>query len=66
MEEEHTVNTGEEIASMLLPAQAGQILRDAAATPLDFTSLDPSMERRKAIDKAHEMVQAKWPHLFAK
>jgi hypothetical protein len=66
MEEERTVNTGGEIVSTLLPALAGQILQDAAETPLDLTSLDPAMKRRKAIDKAHEMVQARWPNLFAK
>ena len=62
-EEEKTVNLGGEFNSFL-PLPAAQILREAAATPLDPTALDPGLARRKAVDRAHSEVQARWPHLF--
>lgn len=63
MEDEKTVNTGGEIHSFL-PLPAARILRDAAATPLDPAALDPGLARRKAVDRAHSEVKARWPHLF--
>lgn len=63
MDEEKTVNTGGEIHSML-PLPAARILREAAATPFDPRALDPGLARRKAVDRAHTEVQARWPHLF--
>lgn len=65
-DDEKTVNTGGEIMSSLLPDAAGRILREASLTPLDPTSRDPGLARRKAIDRAHEQVKARWPILFAK
>lgn len=63
MDEEKTTNTGGELHSFL-PLPAARILKEAAATPLDPTSLDPGLARRKAVDRAHTEVKARWPHLF--
>jgi hypothetical protein len=62
-EDEKTVNTGGEIHSNL-PLPAARILKEAAATPLEPGALDPGLARRKAVDRAHSEVQARWPHLF--
>lgn len=50
--DEKTTNTGGEIRSHLPPA-AAKLLQEAAETPLDHTSIDPGLKRRKAIDRAH-------------
>ena len=63
MNEEKTVNTGGEIHSNL-PLPAARILKEAAATPLDPTALDPGLARRKAVDRAHVEVRCRWPNLF--
>lgn len=63
MDDERTVNTGGEIRSILPPA-AAQILKDAAATPLDAEAPDPVFARRKAMDRAYAQVKARWPKLF--
>lgn len=60
---EKTINTGGVITSNL-PLPAARLLQEAAATPLDPTSLDPALKRRKAIDRAHEEVRNRWPNLF--
>ena len=63
MDDEKTINSGGEFHSFL-PLPAARILKEAAATPLDPTALDPGLARRKAVDRAHSEVQARWPHLF--
>lgn len=63
IDEEKTINTGGEFNSFL-PLPAARILREAAATPLDPRSLDPGLARRKAIDRAHAEVKARWPQFF--
>jgi hypothetical protein len=45
----------------VLPKEAQRELMRAAQTPI--TEQDP-LARRKAIDKAVERVQAKWPQYF--
>jgi hypothetical protein len=45
----------------VLPKEAQRELMRAAQTPI--TEQDP-LARRKAIDKAVERVQAKWPQFF--
>ena len=62
-EDEKTVNMGGDIHSFL-PLPAARLLKEAADTPLDPTALDPGLARRKAVDRAHEMVREKWPKLF--
>lgn len=63
LDDERTVNTGGEIRS-ILPQAAAQILKDAAATPLDATASDPGFSRRKALDRAHAQVKTRWPQFF--
>ena len=63
MDDEKTINSGGEFHSFL-PLPAARILKEAAATPLDPTALDPGLARRKAVDRAHELVREKWPKLF--
>lgn len=62
-DDEKTINTGGEIHS-ILPLPAARILREAAATPLDPMALDPWLARRKAVDRAHTEVKARWPQFF--
>lgn len=62
-DEEKTINTGGDFSS-ILPLPAAQILREAAATPLDPRALDPGLARRKAVDRAHDEVRSRWPKLF--
>lgn len=61
--DEKTSNTGGEIHSFL-PLPAARLLQEAAETPLDPDALDPGLARRKAVDRAHIEVKARWPHLF--
>lgn len=62
-DDEKTTNQGGAIESFLPPA-AVRLLKEAADTPLDQSSLDPGLARRKAVDRAHEQVRNRWPRLF--
>lgn len=62
-EEDKTINAGGEIHSFL-PLPAARLLKEAAETPLDPMASDPGLARRKAVDRAHEQVRARWPQLF--
>ena len=62
-EDEKTTNTGGDIHSFL-PLPAARLLKVAAETPLDPNALDPGLDRRAAVDKAHRIVRLNWPHLF--
>ena len=63
-DEETTINTGGDMAHNLLPPHAVHILREAAATPLEPGALDPGLNRRKAVDRAHVQIRDRWPQFF--